>query len=101
DAAENQGEDDGGQEAEPGDGTQAPGQGGSAGSSGDGSSGDGSAEGGSTTEPVAGGQDGPGAENLPTVPVEYADALVIAWGAGDQDAMAQLAPTGVVDVLGS
>lgn len=98
DAAGGQGEDKEDQDTAGADeGAQSPGQGGSAGSSGDGS-----AEGGSTTEPVAGGQDGPGdAENLPTVPVEYADALVIAWGAGDQDAMAQLAPTGVVDVLGS
>jgi len=98
DAAGGQGADDRGQDtAAPGEGTPSPGQGSSSGSSGDGATGDGSA-----TEPATGEQAGPGdAENLPTVPVEYADALVIAWGAGDQDAMAQLAPTGVVDVLGS
>lgn len=47
------------------------------------------------------GDDGGGGEaGLPTVPVEYADALVVAWGSGDQQTMAQLGTEEVVHILG-
>lgn len=38
--------------------------------------------------------------DLPTVPVEYADALVVAWGAGDHATMEQLGTSEVVHILG-
>ncbi|WP_256837880.1 hypothetical protein [Ornithinimicrobium faecis] len=44
--------------------------------------------------------DGSAAAGLPTVPVDYADALVVAWGSGDQNTMAQLGTDEVVHVLG-
>lgn len=37
---------------------------------------------------------------LPTVPDEYADALVVAWGAGDQGTMTRLGTEEVVHILG-
>lgn len=37
---------------------------------------------------------------LPTAPADYADALVVAWGAGDQETMAQLGTEEVVHILG-
>ena len=40
------------------------------------------------------------AGELPTVPVEYADALVVAWGAGDHATMEQLGTAEVVHILG-
>lgn len=59
-----------------------------------------------TEEPPAdetGGDDETGggeAGELPTVPVEYADALVVAWGAGDHATMEQFGTAEVVHILG-
>ncbi|MFJ6418172.1 hypothetical protein [Paeniglutamicibacter sp. NPDC091659] len=39
------------------------------------------------------------ANPIPHNALEYADALVRAWGAGDRDRMAQLAKSGVLEVL--
>lgn len=39
-------------------------------------------------------------ENLPTEPVAYADALVVAWGAGEQELVSRLATPEVLHILG-
>jgi len=51
-------------------------------------------------EPTEPPTDTPTSEPLPDDPADYADALIIAWGVGDDVRMAQLATDEVVETLG-
>lgn len=60
-----------------------------------------SAPAGTTGESVPAQTDDP-ASTIPPIPsnaLDYADALVVAWGIGDRERMAQLAEPGALDVL--
>ena len=70
--------------------TQDDGQDGDDGQAGDDGSDEGSGEGSGDGAPA----------DIPTVPVDYADALVVAWGAGDHATMEQLGTAEVVHILG-